>query len=388
MLDYQKRDANSFLKLARMSEIVRNFVGKKENIMNKEILQPALFGQKHSSRDYTLAECWGKNQFNSSFPASLVAYMYSRGLKPVYLKTTANNKVVHSFIESIDLLGIDPLSDSAYYNYEAGYAPYEKFYQGEREKIDLVMLNNETSEVLSGLEVKLTALPDNTTKSYPEPEWGTEIVMRPPTICFLACSICSNYRTLDEKDKLRKMLRNVPQINHWEENDEVLPHYNQILASILAISTDMCEKQKPLIIQPIWKTEGNKMRLKEDCLDVFVWSNLSIIQMCCIEDSTNISRLNRFHRTIIWIYKMLLDYVTYDIFDYKRIIRLQSYNLANDKAFALPGTKSHAFLKGPELTKPRISKYEIKNIILGGGQDLLSPERRFDAVIVNSPDLF
>ena len=31
---------------------------------------------------------------------------------------------------------------------------------------------------------------------------------------------------------------------------------------------------------------------------------------------------------------------------------------------------------------------EIKNIILGGGQNLLSPERRFDAIIVNSPDLF
>lgn len=124
-------------------------------------------------------------------------------------------------------------------------------------------------------------------------------------------------------------------------------------------------KQKPLIIQPIWKTEGNKMRLKDDCLDVFVWSNLSIIQMCCTEDSTNISRLNRFHRTIVWLYKMLLDYVTYDTFDYKRIIRLQSYNLANDKAFALPGTKSHIFLEGAEIVKPRISKFEIKNIILG-----------------------
>lgn len=184
------------------------------------------------------------------------------------------------------------------------------------------------------------------------------------------------------------MLRNVPQINHWEEIDEVLPHYNKILDSILCVSKDMVDCQKPLIIQPIWKTEGNKMRLKEDCLDVFVWSNLSIIQMCCTEDSFNIQHLNRFHRTIIWLYKMLLDYVTYDTFDYKRIIRLQSYNLANDKAFALPGTKSHVFLAGEEICKPRISKYEIKNIILGNGQELLSPERRFDAVLVNSPDIF
>jgi hypothetical protein len=42
----------------------------------------------------------------------------------------------------------------------------------------------------------------------------------------------------------------------------------------------------------------------------------------------------------------------------------------------------------PELHHPRINKNEIKNIILGGGQKLLSPERRFDAALVASPELF
>lgn len=41
-----------------------------------------------------------------------------------------------------------------------------------------------------------------------------------------------------------------------------------------------------------------------------------------------------------------------------------------------------------ELTHPRVDKREIKNIILGGGQTFLSPERRFDSVLVNSPELF
>jgi len=40
------------------------------------------------------------------------------------------------------------------------------------------------------------------------------------------------------------------------------------------------------------------------------------------------------------------------------------------------------------LTKPRITEGQIKEIIRGGGQNLLSPERRFDAIIFNSPDLF
>lgn len=58
------------------------------------------------------------------------------------------------------------------------------------------------------------------------------------------------------------------------------------------------------------------------------------------------------------------------------------------QAFAISGQVSYPLLHSPELTKPRIRKDELKNIILGGGQNMLSPERRFDAIIVNSPELF
>ena len=63
-------------------------------------------------------------------------------------------------------------------------------------------------------------------------------------------------------------------------------------------------------------------------------------------------------------------------------------NTKNDKAFALSGKVTHRYMKSEELTKPRITKQDIKSIILGGGHNLLSPERRFDAIIFNSPELF
>lgn len=163
----------------------------------------------------------------------------------------------------------------------------------------------------------------------------------------------------------------------------------KILQAILNVSTYLHNSQTPLIVQPIWKTKGGKPILAEDCLDVFVWSNLAVIQMCNRSDSSSNRRITRPMRTIIWIYLMLLEYTgVYGQFDYRRIVRLHSYNIANDKAYALSGTQTYEFLKCKELEHPRISKYDIKNIILGGGQNLLSPERRFDAVLVNSPDLF
>lgn len=85
---------------------------------------------------------------------------------------------------------------------------------------------------------------------------------------------------------------------------------------------------------------------------------------------------------------MLFDYAIYGQFDYVRIIKNHSYNNANDKAFAISGSRTQPYMTCSELTSPRIKKSEIKNIILGGGQNLLSPERRFDAMIVNSPELF
>lgn len=348
--------------------------------------KPGLFGQKHSSRDYTKEYYWGKNQFNSSFPASLVAYMYSKGMKPVYLKIDKNNNLRHDYISGEELFGIDPLSDDAFYNFEAGYSAYEKFYTGNREKTDLVMIDRSTNEILGGFEIKLTALPDNTTKRLDEDKYSCEIVMRPPTICFLACSICEAYEK--RQNRLRELLKGVPQISHWADAEAVAPHYLEIEKAVLRVSADIWKKQKPLIIQPVWKTEQGRMRLTDDCLDVFVWSNLATLQMCVSGGSASSKDINRFQRTVIWVYRMLFDYVAYGCFDYVSIIKNHSYGNANDKAFSLPCTRSYSFLKSEEFAHPRICKNEIKNIILGGGQNLLSPERRFDAVIVNSTELF
>lgn len=349
---------------------------------------PGLFGQKYSSRDYSNPKVWGKNQFNSSFPASLVAYMHSRELDCVYLRSNGTNGVSHGRISATELLGIDPLSENAFYNFEAGFAPFEQYYTGNREKIDLVMIDRMSGLPLSGLEIKLTALPDDTTRKGPEEEYSCEIVVRPPTICFLACSICKHYESVGGGARLKKFLDSVPQINHWEEIAEVSRHFKAIQTAVLNVCVDMASVQTPLIIQPVWKSMTTGASLAEDCLDVFVWSNLAVVQMCITQDYDPEKGLNRYQRTIVWIYRMLFDYCVYGRFDYTRIIKHLSYNTANDKAFSINGKKSYQYLSSQQLLIPRIKKSEIKNIILGGGQDYLSPERRFDAVIVNTPHLF
>lgn len=361
----------------------------KQTVQLIEGVDPGLFGQKHSSRDYRYEDSWGKNQFNSSFPASLVAYMGSKGLSPIFICTNKYNEITHKAISSEKLLGINPLSDNAYYDYEAGYYPYEQYYTAsKKEKIDLVMIDRSSKSPVSGLEVKLTTLPDNTTKDLPDAEYGSEIVVRSPTILFVACSICSCYDTEKGKTKLHNMLNTIGQeIHNWGEIRQVLPHYEAIKNAILTVSSDLVNKQIPIIMQPIWKTDKNLTDLEENCLDVFVWSNLSVIQMA-LRDSSAEDDISRNQRTIIWLYKMLWDFTQFGKFNYTDIVNSLSYKYKTDKAFAISGKLTNPFLRCAELEHPRISKYEIKNIILGDGQKLLRPERRFDAYLVSHPELF
>ena len=100
------------------------------------------------------------------------------------------------------------------------------------------------------------------------------------------------------------------------------------------------------------------------------------------------NKITRQLRSVIWLLKMLLDFCNTGKINHVKVIDELSYNTKNDKAFAVSGRFSHPFMTCNELTTPRITKNEIKNIILGNGHLMLSPERRFDAIIYNSPDLF
>ena len=76
---------------------------------------------------------------------------------------------------------------------------------------------------------------------------------------------------------------------------------------------------------------------------------------------------------------MLYDFAQTGKIPHLDIIRTLSFNAQTDKAFALNGANTNKYMICEELVNPRIEKAEIRNIVIGGGQNFLSPERRFDA---------
>lgn len=348
---------------------------------------PRLFGIVNSNRDYSNPETWGKNQFNSSFPASLACYLYQKGLKAVFLKADTDLKPKVDYISVDKLLNIEPLGEHTYFSFESQYVPYQKYVIGNIPRNDLVINDLSNDSCKSTLEIKLTALPDNATCLLDEKEYGSEIVIRPDTIIYLACSIIKTYN--DNRVELKKELGTVgDNIEDWTQAIYVLPEIKKIRESIKKIVKHKNDFQRPIVMEPIWKTTGKSPQLASHCLDVFVWSDFGMLNLFLPDENAELTSITRHTRSMIWLYKMLFDYCKNGKFDGAKIIDELSYNTKNDKAFSTNGSRTHSLMKCDELYRPRITKAEIKEIILGGGQNLLSPERRFDAIIYNSPDLF
>lgn len=352
---------------------------------------PHLFGLIHSNRDFTAKESWGKNQFNSSFPAALTAFIHSKGLDCKYLTLSQKLKVEHKFLNAKDFFGQAPSSKDLFYAFETQYSPYQQLVVGTLPRVDLVTQSRKSGHCLAPIEIKLTALPDNTTCELAENKYGSELVIRPDTIVYLACSIAHQFS--EKKAQLKEFFGNkYAKITDWTEGVNVQPLLPKMIEDIDLICQAMEYKQSPLILQPVWKTIGKSPRLSEHCLDVFVWSDLAFtrlfIDATISEIARNKTKISRQSRTVIWLFKMLYDFAINGQINHELVIDSLSYNTKNDKAFALSGKVTHRYMTSKELTKPRIHREEIKNIILGGGHNMLSPERRFDAIIFNSPELF
>lgn len=348
-------------------------------------MQPALFGIQHSNRDFTKEDGWSKNNFNSAFPASLCCYMASKNIHPIYLVMNGQNQLIHSTINVSNLFGISPFSESIYYAFEHAYSPYQTLVIGDLPRIDLVLMDKTTGTSLRGLEIKLTALPDNSTAHLTDAEYGSELVIRPDTIIYLALSIADLFKQDVEKLKQYLPMSQLSRLD-WQNPMQlfgILPIFMDLFNRLMS---HYVTEQIPLIMQPIWKTQGKKLLLAENAFDIFIWSNFAITQLFFY--AINNKTINRQTRAIIWLMRMLYEFASHEKIVYGRIIDELSLSTKNDKAFSVSGRITHRFMRCPELTKPRIKKDTIRDIILGDGQKLLSPERRLDAVIMSMSDLF
>jgi hypothetical protein len=97
--------------------------------------------------------------------------------------------------------------------------------------------------------------------------------------------------------------------------------------------------------------------------------------------------MTREMRSVVWIVKMLHDFAATGRMNPGKTTNEIVYAPRNDKAFAVSGARTLHYLRSPELARLRVKRSAVKEIVLGGGEKYLSPERRLDAVVQSTFDL-
>lgn len=355
--------------------------------MSEQPIAGSLYGIKHSNRDGE--NLWGKNQFNSTFPIALSCYMRDNDKKAVYVSLNDKCEVARSYKDFNFIFNTNQKNEKLYFNFESCFDAYDNLIYGQVERVDVVVgiarkqgLKFVQGEQLRALEVKLTVVPDSNTASKDPAEWGPELVIRPATTKYCALSIANNCRT--ERKALRKVFEDrLSAIKDWGNEAEALTILPQVIECLEEFQKKFKDKQIPLVLQPIWKTEGVSPILSEKAFDIFVWSNFALLQLIIDQAKNSIgkSRISRPARSGLRIARFLLEFSKSGKAHIDNIYDSMTFGAQSDKDFAVAGNITRKYLADPRLINPLMPRSVVENIILDGGISYLSPERRFDQSI-------
>lgn len=346
----------------------------------------SLYGITHSNRNFSDPYYWGKNQFNSSFPIALACYMREQQIPLVYLVDTGRDGVTVADISVDDVFATKIANDGIFFSFESRFQPYERFVHDTLKPIDLVTMIAANGQSLRPVEIKLTTLPDSTTCNRDDADYGCELVIRNPTTRYMALSMVESCE--DRLADVRQIFEtDCHRIRSWDNAAEVQSHLPGLLGSLQQFLEAFNANQRPLLMQPVWKTVGMSAELAENCLDIFAWSDFALARLIVDLAIASNPRITRPQRSAIRLIRFLYEATRGRVYQ-GPIYDGMTYDTLNDKEFAVSGARTNSYMRCPRLARPIVSKSEIKRIIRGGGQKFLSPERRFDAIIFYSSELF
>ena len=349
--------------------------------------ETGLYGLVHSSRN---GEFWTKNKFNSAFPAALACYMRDRGL-PATFVCLSDGKIENVDLQIDDLFGTKLPNEELYFRFEGSFADYANFQLDETDGVDLIIseaLFGEGKRASEGkqlraLEVKLTVVPDSATDGKPEDKWSSEIVLRPATTQYCMMSFAQSCAR--NRDQIRQIFEpKFGAVNGWNNETAAKEILVDALDALEQFELAFSQKQKPLILQPIWKTLGKCPDLADLAFDLFVWSDFAYARLLRDQARRQVKnrRISRSSRGCLRLVRALFEFGQHGKPHMKNIKDDMSYGRQNDKETSANGGVTRKYLISERLQHPRIPKEAIDKIVIGDGATELSPERRFDQTIM------
>lgn len=340
-----------------------------------------LFGISHSNRSED--DHWGKNCFNSSFPAATASYMMEHGIPAIYIKldvVDGKPMVVASEIPVNEVFNCGNKSaNDLYFSFESVFEPYQEYSFDAIDGIDLVIKDLD-GNFLSPLEVKLTVLPDNTTYKKREELWGSEMVVRSATTSYCALGMFDAVK--DEARQVREIFENsCAAIQGWDNDFEMTHKIPTLSNCIDEFQRRYYTRQKPLLMQTLWKTQGKSPMLAEQAFDIVIWSDYAFSRLFVDASYDVAPTMSRPMRATARLARCLWELSKSGKIRVVDIYRQMAFGNQTDKEFSVPGNKWRTYVETPRTAQPILPKTAVHSIIEDGFIEKLSPERRFDQTL-------
>lgn len=345
-------------------------------------METGLYGIHHSNR--STEDHWGKNCFNSSFPTALGCYMMETGVSAVYVHleevdgklTLANSRIPMNEVFNCQ----SGQSSDLDFHFESVFEPYQQYSFDQIDGIDLVVKHT-NGRFLAPLEIKLTVLPTSATASLPEEQWGCELVVRSATTSYCALGMFDAIKE-DARD-IREIFESAcSSIQMWDNDYEMTHKINSIAKSLDCFEAKYYKHQKPLLVQALWKTQGQSPLLDENAFDIVVWSDYAFSRLF-IDDSYGIgaNTMSRPMRATARLARCLWELSKSGKIRIVDIYRQMAFGNQTDKEFAVGGQKWRRYVTSERVLKPAIKQDAVTEILEPSSIDRLSPERRLDQTL-------
>jgi hypothetical protein len=340
-------------------------------------MEPTLYGIKHSNR--AKKDFWGKNQFNSTFPVALACYMRDKELKPVYISLSSDFEIVNTEISFDDVFGTTLPNKDLNFCFDSKFEPYQAFSREDIGGIDLIVKDTQDN-FLTPLEIKLTVLPDDGTSKSKEADWGSELVIRPATTKYAALGMVQSIQK--RLNEVREIFEPIcADIQHWSNKHEIADKTPFLVEALNYFEKKFIKFQKPILLQPIWKTKGKSFVLDDNAFDIFIWSDFALSRLFIESANGNPTKISRATRSTARLARILYEISTQGKTNISQIYTEMAFGRQTDKEFAVGGKITRNYMMSQRRLKPVLKKDVLSDIILGGGEKMLKPERRFDQTV-------
>lgn len=340
-----------------------------------------LYGIFNSNR--TVDDHWGKNCFNSSFPTATACYILDKGIKAIYITLDMEDGRLVVEPQEIPMNKVfncgDKRPQDLFFSFESVFAPYQQYSFDPIDSIDLVVKDTE-GNYLSPLEVKLTVIPTSQTSVLPEKKWGSEIVVRSATTSYCALGMFDAVK--ENARDIREIFETAcSSIQMWDNDYEMTHKMPMLCEAIDNFQLKYYTNQKPLLMQTLWKTQGQSPILAEQAFDIVIWSDYAFSRLFLDNSVLPAETMRRGMRASARLARCLWELSKSGKIRVGDIYRQMAFGNQTDKEFAIGGSLWRKYVTTERIQNLALNKDTINQIIEPGYIDRLMPERRFDQTL-------